>query len=85
MNVHPGQAARAKGPLVFLDMDQQALDDAYDQELWAPNRALIVERRKAGSDRARAILGAPKRVAYNKIRGIRAKPISWLGPSFWPR
>jgi len=37
-------------------MDQQALDDAYDQEIWAPNRALIVERRKAASERARAIL-----------------------------
>ena len=45
-------------------MDQQALDDAYDQEIWAPNRALIVERRKAASERARAILGMPKRVAY---------------------
>ena len=45
-------------------MDQQALDEAYDQEIWAPNRALIVERRKAASERARAILGMPKRVAY---------------------
>jgi len=45
-------------------MDQQALDEAYEQEIWAPNRALIVERRKAASDRARAILGQPKRVAY---------------------
>ena len=50
-------APRAKGPLVFLDMDQQALDDAYDQEIYAPNRALIVERRKAASERARAVLG----------------------------
>jgi len=64
MNVHPGSTSRAKGPLVFLDMDQQALDDAYDQEIWAPNRALIVERRKAASERARAILGQPTRVAY---------------------
>jgi len=64
MNVHPGATARPKGPLIFLDMDQQALDDAYDQEIWAPNRALIVERRKAASERARAILGMPKRVAY---------------------
>ena len=32
MNVHPGTTSRAKGPPVFLDMDQQALDDAYDQE-----------------------------------------------------
>ncbi len=68
MNVHSGSAARDPlrplGPLVFLDMDQQALDDAYDQEIWAPNRALIVARRKAASERARAILGMPKRVAY---------------------
>ncbi|MSP45434.1 MAG: alpha/beta hydrolase [Xanthobacteraceae bacterium] len=64
MNVHPGSTSRAKGPLVFLDMDQQALDEAYDQEIWAPNRALIVERRKAASERARKILGAPKRAAY---------------------
>jgi arylformamidase len=64
MNVHSSQASRAKGPLVFLDMDQQALDDAYDQEIYAPNRALIVERRKAASERARAILGMPKRVVY---------------------
>ena len=45
-------------------MDQQALDEAYDQEIWAPNRALVVQRRHAASERARAILGAPKRVAY---------------------
>jgi arylformamidase len=68
MNVHPVETARHPsrplGPPVFLDMDQQALDEAYDQEIWAPNRALIVERRKAASDRARTILGMPKRVAY---------------------
>jgi arylformamidase len=64
MNVHSPSAPRAKGPLVFLDMDQQALDEAYDQEIWAPNRALIVERRKAASERARELLGTPKRVAY---------------------
>ncbi|MBM3529124.1 MAG: alpha/beta hydrolase [Alphaproteobacteria bacterium] len=64
MNVHQPTASRPKGPLVFLDMDQQALDEAYDQEIWAPNRALIVERRKAASERARAALGMPRRVAY---------------------
>jgi arylformamidase len=52
------------GPPVFLDMDQQALDDAYNQEVYAPNRALVVERRKAASERARAILGNPRRIAY---------------------
>ena len=29
---------RTKGPIVWLDMDQQALDDAYDQLVYAPNR-----------------------------------------------
>jgi arylformamidase len=56
--------ARSKGPPVWLDLDQQALDDAYDQEKYAPNRAQIVARRIANSARARAILGAPERVAY---------------------
>src|SRR5262245_27524219 len=63
MNVRP-DTSRAKGSLVFLDMDQQALDDAYDQEVYAPNRALVVERRHTASERARARLGAPNRVAY---------------------
>ena len=64
MNVRETPTPRIKGPPVFLDMDQQALDDAYDQEVYAPNRALLVERRKAASERARAILGTPKRAAY---------------------
>jgi arylformamidase len=55
---------RAKGPIVWLDMDQLQLDDAYDQEVYAPNRAQIVERRLANSERARAILGSPQRMAY---------------------
>jgi arylformamidase len=85
MNVHPGSTSRAKGPLVFLDMDQQALDEAYDQEIWAPNRALIVERRKAASDRARELLGRPKRVAYGPSEyegldifdcGIKGAPVN---------
>jgi len=57
-------AAPARGPVVWLDMDQQALDDAYDQEVYAPNRAQLVERRIANSERTRAIIGAPLRVAY---------------------
>src|ERR1700676_4312038 len=51
-------------PTVWRDMDQQALDDAYDQDVYAPNRPLIVERRIAASERTRAILGPPQRVAY---------------------
>src|SRR5213080_1613207 len=56
--------ARAKGPLVWLDMDQQELDDAYDQIVYAPNRDQVGKRRIANSDKARAVIGAPERVAY---------------------
>jgi arylformamidase len=58
---HP---AAAQKPLIWRDMDQQALDDAYDQDVYAPNRPLIVTRRIAAAERARAILGPPERVAY---------------------
>jgi arylformamidase len=57
------QAAPSR-PLVWRDLDQQALDDAYDQDVYAPNRPLIVARRIAASERTRAVLGPPQRVAY---------------------
>jgi len=57
-------AARVKGPLVWRDMDQKELDDAYDQLVYAPNRDAVVARRIAASERARAVLGPPQRVAY---------------------
>jgi arylformamidase len=58
------QPVTAQGPLVWRDMDQKALDDAYDQDVYAPNRPLIVARRIAASERTRAILRPPQRVAY---------------------
>jgi arylformamidase len=58
------QQPRAKGPLVWLDMDQQGLDDAYDQMVYAPNREQVGKRRIANSDKARAVIGSPERVAY---------------------
>ncbi len=57
---------RAKGPAVWRDMDQQALDDAYDQTVYAPNRDQVAKRRVANSDKARAVIGAPERVAYGE-------------------
>lgn len=54
----------AKGPLVFLDYDQAALDAAYDQAAYAANRDQLVRRRIADSAAARARVGAPERVAY---------------------
>jgi hypothetical protein len=50
------QQPGAKGPLVWLDMDQQALDDAYDQMVYAPNREQVAKRRVANSDKARAVM-----------------------------
>jgi arylformamidase len=57
-------AARVKGPIVWLDMDQQELDDAYDQIVYAPNRDQVAKRRLANSVAARARLGEPLRLAY---------------------
>jgi arylformamidase len=60
----PPQPPRVKGPLVWLDMDQQDLDDAYDQLVYAPNRDYILKRCARNSELARERLGAPKRFAY---------------------
>jgi arylformamidase len=64
MNAPAAAAQCAKGPLVWLDMDQQALDDAYDQFVYAPNRDQVHKRNQFNSERVRARLGAPKRLAY---------------------
>lgn len=53
-----------KGPPVWLDLDQRALDDAYDQIKYAPNLPQVVGRYKINSDIVRARLGAPKRLKY---------------------
>ena len=58
------QVATQRGPLVWRDMDQEALDNAYDQLVYAPNRDIILGRMRAASDRARENLGAPERVPY---------------------
>lgn len=64
MNVQTPSPSGSRGPIVWLDMDQKALDDAYDQEVYAPNRDQIVARRHANSARVLQIIGAPQRVAY---------------------
>jgi arylformamidase len=55
---------RAKGPPVWLDMDQQALNEAYDQSVYAFNREAIFERGREAVARALARIGPPRRVAY---------------------
>jgi arylformamidase len=67
MNIQtPAATARTKGPLVWGELDQKELDDAYDQLVYAPNRDLVVARRVVASDRSRATLGAPQRIAYGE-------------------
>jgi arylformamidase len=49
---------------VWLDLDQKALDDAYDQSVYAPNFAQLHHRREVNSEIARQRLGPPTRHAY---------------------
>jgi arylformamidase len=53
-----------KGPLVWLNMDQKELDDAYDQSKYAPNLLQITRRYASNSNAMRARLGEPKRFDY---------------------
>jgi len=57
---------------VFLDYDQAALDAAYDQAAYAPNRDQILARFAHTSELTRRRLGAPERLAYGKtpIEGL---------------
>jgi arylformamidase len=53
-----------KGPAVWLDLDQQELDDAYDQSVYAFNTANIGERLEANNEKALSVIGKPERVVY---------------------
>lgn len=57
-------SAPKKGQPVFLDYDQAALNAAYDQASYAPNRDQLIKRRNRDSERARERIGEPERVAY---------------------
>jgi arylformamidase len=60
----PGTAPKPKGPIVFLDYDQQELDAAYTQGPWAPNQADLVARNAQKSAAMIARLGPARRLAY---------------------
>jgi len=55
---------RTKGPPVWLDMDQKALDDDYSQSVYAPNLQTIVKRCTRNGELVRDRIGAPERFAY---------------------
>jgi arylformamidase len=69
-------APHVKGPRVWLDLDQQELDDAYDQSKYAPNRDQMNRRRAGISAELRARLGNPRRIAYGAapIEGVDVYP-----------
>jgi arylformamidase len=54
----------AKGPAIWLDMDQKELDDAYDQSKYAPNLQQITKRYASNSTAMRARLGEPRPFNY---------------------
>jgi arylformamidase len=54
----------AKAPKVWLDMDQQELDDAYDQAKYAPNFVQVMRRYASNSAAMRTRVGEPRRVNY---------------------
>src|SRR5215469_12259514 len=85
----PRDTSRAKGPIVWLDMDQQALDDAYDQLVYAPNRDQLTQRRIINSAAARQRIGDPLRFAYglSPVEGLdvfRSIPASGGGTGGGP-
>ena len=53
-----------RGPAVFLDYDQAALDAAHNHSAYAPNREQLIRRRTRHSELARRRIGEPERVAY---------------------
>lgn len=57
-------APAPKGPPVWRDLDQTALDKAYDQGAYAPNLAQIVKRYGTNSEAARKRLGEPRHLFY---------------------
>ena len=58
--------SKVKGPLVWLDMDQKELDDAYDQSVYAPNQQLVAKRRALASEATRRRLEPAERCAYGE-------------------
>jgi arylformamidase len=58
------QPASDGSPLVFLNYTQKALDDAYTQEVWAPNADQIRARYTSNSEAARLQLPSASRHAY---------------------
>jgi arylformamidase len=62
--VLPLICAAETGPLIWRDMDQAALDAAYDQSVYAPNLEQVLSRFTSNSVVARSVLGEPEKYQY---------------------
>src|SRR5262245_46080670 len=60
----PGITLKPKGPLVFLDYNQEELHHAYSQELWVPNQAKLAKRNTQKRAQTIARLDPPRHLAY---------------------
>jgi arylformamidase len=71
-----GPPPHAKGPKVWMEMDQVELDAAYDQTSYAPMIGQFGKRFASSSETTRKRLGAPKRFAYGPtaIEGLDVYP-----------
>src|SRR5271169_6743984 len=67
-----GGSMPEKGPPVYLDYDQAALDAGYDQAAYAPNREQLIKRRIRDCELTRLRIGEPERVTYGPAE------IEWL-------
>ena len=56
-----------KGPLVWLDMDQKELDDAYSQFIYAPNIGQVIDRYGSSSAIVRSRLGEPLKFGFTPL------------------
>ncbi len=53
-----------RGPLVYLDYDQAALDSAYDQHVHAANGPQVISRYASNSESTRRRIGPATRISY---------------------
>jgi arylformamidase len=77
---------------VFLDYDQKALDDQYEQRVWVPHADEIIRRCAVASDEVRKRLGEPKAQRYGPtpietldIYGEGSKAFVFVHGGAWKR
>ena len=77
---------------VFLDYDQKALDDQYEQRVWVPHADEIIRRYAIASDAVRKRIGEPRTERYGAspvetldIYGEGRKAFVFLHGGAWKR